>query len=102
MTIYIAASLFLSLIGIGISISAYVAVRRSLGTSLSKRLSEHSIALEELTLQLRNLRARLNMKAYRDRKNQNGESDSDPPPAQTGETWKDRMNRELALRMIPK
>lgn len=66
---------FVCLLTAAISIGALVVALRSSGLFLSKRCGELSLALsqlaeshESLTLQLRNIRSRLNMQAMRDRK----------------------------------
>lgn len=102
-------SLSLTLVALFTSIFALSAVRRSSGPSLLKRLSEHSTQLEELTLQLRNLRSRLNMAAYRERRRESSQTsttendDGDlPDPKNSPEAWKRAMNRRLAMKGTPR
>jgi len=107
MTIPTLALWFLTLAALSASIFALFAVLRSSAHAQSKQLYEHSMQLEQLTLQLRNLRSRLNMAAYRERKASEAGSTSsitendDAPDAQRDpDAWKRAMNRTLALKGI--
>lgn len=107
MTIPMLITLSLTLAALCISIFALIVVRRSSAQSLSSQLSEHSILLEQLAHQLRNIRARLNMQAYRARKRgespESEENGVEVAPAAAGSTeWKRKMNLQLALRGTPK
>lgn len=109
MTIPMLILSFLTLAAVCASIFALIVVRRSSAQRQFSLLSEHSTQLEELSLQLRNLRARLNMQAYRARKRgesteQTTESDSVGELAPAGSAaaeWKRKMNLQLALGRKP-
>jgi hypothetical protein len=93
------------------SIGAWLAALRLLAHSrlnsasvLSAQLSELTLTVESLTQQLRNVRSRLNMRAYRARQ----EAQSDPPSQETRpETDEERarlraeLNATLAKRNGP-
>lgn len=109
MTIPMLILSFLTLAAVCVSIFALAVVRRSSGQRQLSLLSEHSTQLEELSLQLRNLRARLNMQAYRARKRgestestNNEDSAELAPVSKSAEDWKRRMNLQLALNRNPK
>ncbi|HMQ58907.1 MAG TPA: hypothetical protein PKE65_10200 [Rhizobiaceae bacterium] len=86
------------------SICALFVALRSSARSLSKRLSELSErqstqeeSLEALSVALRNLRSRLNMANYRDRKRGKSAEPTDEPQ-QDGREWVRKANMALALR----
>jgi len=111
----------LTLAALSISISALFVAYRTSGRYLSRQLSALSELSKELhenqenlTQQLRNIRSRLNMQAYRKRKlATDGDapaSDEELPLAgprpgsdrDAGLEWKRKMNLQLALRGGPK
>lgn len=89
-----------------ISTYALVVARRTSDRSLIRRLQELSTlhselteTVEKLTLRLRNLGARMNMQAYREKK-ANGEIPSAQDGATTDpEVEKDRWTREMNLKI---
>jgi len=102
MTIATAVTLLLTLAALFASTFALFAARRSLALSRSRlpselltRLAEAEANLETLSSQLRNVRSRLNMQAYRARKAEEPE-----PEADNGAEWRRRMNAELAAGRI--
>ena len=101
--------LSLSILALAVSTCALFVALRTSARSLSKRLYELSASLNEqaemserLTTQLRNLRSRLNMQAYRARKVTGDQTDGEPSGEESPDSWKKRMNRQLALRGVPK
>lgn len=103
----------LTLAALSISIFALSVAYRSSARSLLKQHSalsmlqrEQTEQLENLTLQLRNLRSRMNMQAYRARKRGKSEErdDEDDPGSERDSQleWKRKMNLQLALRGGPK
>lgn len=95
----------LTLAALCASIFALSAVLRSSDRSLSRQLSalstrlrEQEATLEELSGQLRSMRAREHMRAYRARKR--GESPEDEPQSELelggGRAWVQAMNEKLA------
>lgn len=112
---------FLTLVALSTSISALFVAFRTSGRYLSRQLSALSELSKELhenqenlTQQLRNIRSRLNMQAYRKRKlatdGDEPASDEELPlagPRPSGDResqleWKRKMNLQLALRGGPK
>lgn len=84
------ALFILSLVALSVSMFAAYVSRRTSARSLSKRLdellsrcSEVETSLEVVSGQLKNLRARLNMQAYRKRRDQE-ESEDSSTPSETG------------------
>lgn len=114
MTIPTQVQLLLTLVALSVSISALFAAYRTSARYLSKRLSEHSQQLadlseshEQLTHQLRNLRSRLNMQSARARKREPEPAADEElplagPRAEEALDWKRKMNLQLALRGGPK
>lgn len=87
------------------SICALGIALRTSATSHSKRLNEHSRLIselsgvqEELTLQLRNLRARLNMQAHREKKaaDANGQDPAASDTKDSDEKWLRETNLAIA------
>ena len=84
------------------SIFALFVAHRSSGQYLSRRLSalsdtlkEQSATLDTLAEQLKAMRQRENMRAYRHRRN--GKSDEADEPPQDSREWVHRTNEQLAL-----
>lgn len=98
---------FLTLAALFASIFALVVAFRTSDPSLSRRLSglstslkEAEATLDELSAQLKAMRQRENMRAYRDRKRA-GAEDEEPAaePARRGQSnrdWVQEMNERLA------
>jgi len=84
------ALFILSLVALSVSMFAAFVSRRTSARSLSKRLEELSsrcseleTSMEHISAQLKNLRARLNMQAYRKRRDLEDSQDSSTP-SETG------------------
>lgn len=106
-TILIAIALCSSLIGLGLSLFALAAMRRSSTRLLSRQLGELSEAQEALNLQVRSLKVRVSALS-RPRKSgkfvESGEPERDddglPDPQKSALAWKREMNLKLALGKI--
>lgn len=105
MTIHTLLLWSLTLVALCASIFALSAVLRSSDRSLSRQLSalstrlkEQEATMEELSGQLRSMRAREHMRAYRARKA--GKSDEPEPQDELelgeGRAWVQQMNEKLA------
>lgn len=102
MTIHTLLLWFLTSGALLTSIFALFVALRTSGPFLSRQLSalsmtlrEQQTNLDELTLQLKAMRQRENMRAYRRRKG--GESsETDDEPAGNGREWVQSMNERLA------
>lgn len=105
MTIPTVLALSLSFLALFTSMSALYAWRRSSARSQSVQLSELLETVESLTVQLRNMRARLNMQTHRAKKA--GQSSASAEPTDNGDeasqddAWKRTVARQqLGMREL--